>query len=123
MAGRSVAVVRLTSFSALKTVDPPLDSLVGRNIVGVERRGKFVCIDADGRWLVAHLALGGWIRWFEQLPSTALRPGRSPVALRVGLDHGSGFDVTETGKEKRLALCVVHSPNDVEPLAQLGIDP
>jgi formamidopyrimidine-DNA glycosylase len=123
MAGRSVAVVRLTSFSALKTVDPPLDSLVGRNIVGVERRGKFVCIDADGLWLVTHLALGGWIRWFEQLPSTALRSGRSPIALRVGLDDGSGFDITEMGKEKRLALWVVHSPTDVEPLAQLGIDP
>jgi formamidopyrimidine-DNA glycosylase len=123
MAGRSVAVVRLTSFSALKTVDPPLDSLIGRTIVGVERRGKFVCIDADGRWLVAHLALGGWIRWFEQLPSTELRTGRSPIALRLGLDDGSGFDITEMGKEKRLALWVVHSPEDVEPLAQLGIDP
>jgi formamidopyrimidine-DNA glycosylase len=123
MAGRTVAVVRLTSFSALKTVDPPLDSLLGRSIVGVERRGKFVCIDADGLWLVTHLALGGWIRWFEQLPSTALRAGRSPIALRLGLDDGSGFDITEMGKEKRLALWVVHSPNDVEPVAQLGIDP
>jgi formamidopyrimidine-DNA glycosylase len=123
MAGRSVATVRLTSFSALKTVDPPLESLIGRSIVGVERRGKFVCIDADGLWLVTHLALGGWIRWFEQLPSTELRAGRSPIALRLGLDDGSGFDITEMGKEKRLALWVVRSPNDVEPLAQLGIDP
>ena len=123
MAGRSVAVVRLTSFSALKTVDPPLESLIGRRIVGVERRGKFVCIDADGLWLVTHLALGGWIRWFEQLPSTQLRAGRSPIALRLGLDDGTGFDITEMGKEKRLALWVVPSPNDVEPLAQLGIDP
>lgn len=114
---------RLTSFSALKTVEPALDALVGRTVAAVERRGKFVCLDTGGLWLVVHLALGGWIRWYESLPTTALRPGRSPIALRVGLDSGSGFDVTEMGTEKRLALWVVHAPDEVEPLAELGVDP
>jgi formamidopyrimidine-DNA glycosylase len=123
MAGRSIDRCRLTSFSALKTVSPALDDLVGRVVAGVERRGKFVCIDADGLWLVVHLARGGWIKWFEALPDTALRPGRSPIAVRLGLDDGSGFDVTEMGTEKRVALWVVTSPEEVEPLAALGIDP
>ena len=92
-------------------------------VTGVERRGKFVCIDADGLWLVVHLARGGWIKWFDRLPDTALRPGRSPIALRVGLDDGAGFDVTEMGTEKRVALWVVRSPEEVEPVAALGIDP
>jgi formamidopyrimidine-DNA glycosylase len=123
MAGRRIDGCRLTSFAALRTVDPPLDELVGRVVSGVERRGKFVCIEADGLWLVVHLARGGWIRWFEVLPATALKPGRSPIALRVGLDDGAGFDVTEMGKEKRLALWVVRSPEEVGPLADLGVDP
>ena len=84
---------------------------------------QFVCIDGDGLWLVVHLARGGWIKWYEALPDTALRPGRSPIALRLGLDDGSGFDVTEMGTEKRVALWVVASPEEVEPLAALGIDP
>ena len=123
MSGRRIERCRLTSFSALKTVEPPLEELVGRTITGVERRGKFVCIDGDGLWLVVHLARGGWVRWFESLPSTALKPGRSPIALRVGLDDGAGFDVTEMGSEKRLALWVVHAPVEVGPLAELGVDP
>ena len=123
MAGRRIERCRLASFSALKTVDPPLEALVGRTVAGVERRGKFVCIDADGLWLVVHLARGGWIRWFETLPATAIKPGRSPIALRVGLDDGAGFDVTEMGTEKRLALWVVTTPEEVEPLAELGVDP
>ena len=123
MAGRHIARCRLASFSALKTVDPPLDSLVGRTVAGVERRGKFVCIDTDGLWLVAHLARGGWVRWYDPLPSTVIKPGRSPIALRVGLDDGTGFDVTEMGTEKRLALWVVPAPEAVGPLAELGIDP
>jgi len=122
-AGRRIVRCRLTSFAALKTVEPPLDDLEGRTVGGVERRGKFVCLHTDGPWLVAHLARGGWIRWYETLPSTAIKPGRSPIALRVGLDDGSGFDVTEMGKEKRLALWVVASPEEVGPLAELGVDP
>ena len=56
-------------------------------------------------------------------PPRPSSPGRSPIALRVGLDDGAGFDVTEMGTEKRLALWVVHSPEDVAPLAALGVDP
>jgi formamidopyrimidine-DNA glycosylase len=123
MAGRTIDRCRLASFSALKTVDPLLEGLVGRTVAGVGRRGKFVCIDADGLWLVVHLARGGWIRWYEVLAATAIKPGRSPIALRVGLDDGAGFDVTEMGTEKRLALWVVRSPEEVAPLAVLGVDP
>ena len=46
-----------------------------------------------------------WLgRWFEVLPATAVKPGRSPIALRVGLDDGAGFDITEMGTEKRVAV-------------------
>jgi formamidopyrimidine-DNA glycosylase len=110
MAGRQIARCRLASFSALKTVEPPLDGLVGRTVTG-------------GLWLVTHLARGGWVRWYDPLPSTVIKPGRSPIALRVGLDDGTGFDVTEMGTEKRLALWVVHSPEEVVPLSELGVDP
>jgi formamidopyrimidine-DNA glycosylase len=45
------------------------------------------------------------------------------LALRVGLDDGAGFDVTEQGTEKRLAVWVVRSPSDVEGVERLGPDP
>jgi formamidopyrimidine-DNA glycosylase len=123
MTGLTVDRYQLVSFSALKTFDPPLDQLVGRVVTGVERRGKFVLVDLDGLWLVVHLALGGWVRWYDKVPATKLRPGRSPIALRVTLDSGAGFDVTEMGTEKRAALWVVRSPDEVEPVAALGVDP
>lgn len=123
LSGRRIERIRLTSFSALKTVDPPLDGLVGQTVADVQRRGKFVCIDAGAAWLVIHLARGGWIRVHDVLPTTSPRPGKSPIALRVAFDDGSGIDVTEMGTEKRLALWVVGSPDLVEPVAALGIDP
>ena len=122
-AGHRVTRCELASFSALKTVIPPLTALEGNTVRACTRRGKYLCFDVDGLWLVVHLARGGWVRWHERLPATTARPGRGSLALRMGLDDGSGFDVTEMGTEKRLALWVVHDPDEVQGVATLGPDP
>jgi formamidopyrimidine-DNA glycosylase len=122
-AGRRVTRCELASFSALKTVSPPLTALEGSTLRSCTRRGKYLCFDVDGPWLVIHLARGGWVKWYDHLPATTARPGKGPLALRVGLDDGSGFDVTEMGTEKRLALWAVHDPEEVEGLATLGPEP
>jgi formamidopyrimidine-DNA glycosylase len=121
--GRRVERCELGAIAALKTVDPPLSSLVGRRLESCTRRGKYLCFDTDGEWLVVHLARGGWVKWRDPLPAHVARPGRGPLALRVGLEDGAGFDVTEMGTEKRLALWVVGDPDDIEAVATLGADP
>ncbi len=123
LVGRTVERAELASFAALKTFDPPLDSLAGRRVDDVVRRGKFVAIGADDLSLVVHFARGGWLHWYDVVPTAKARPGRSPLALRVRLDDGSGFDVTEMGTEKRLALWLVHDLSEVPPIASLGTDP
>jgi DNA-formamidopyrimidine glycosylase len=121
--GRVVARVDLAAFSALKTYDPPVTSLAGLEITGVKRLGKFLDIDVSGLHLITHLARGGWLRWRDQLPTAPARPGKSPLAARVHLDDGSGWDLTEMGTQKRLAIYVVRSPYDVAGIARLGPDP
>jgi formamidopyrimidine-DNA glycosylase len=126
--GRRIERCELGAVAALKTFEPPLEALVDRVVVSGTRRGKFLCFDVDGLWLIVHLARGGWVKWWDTLPAARARLNRSPVALRVGLHApelapSPGFDVTEMGTEKRLALWVVHQPEEVEPLAALGPDP
>ncbi len=121
--GLLVARCELASFSALKTFDPPLEALVGRTASGCTRTGKYLCFDFEDLWLVIHLARGGWVRWSEIAARPRARPGRGPLALRMGYSDGSGIDVTEAGTEKRLALWVVHDPAEIEPVAALGPDP
>ncbi len=123
MVGHRIESCRLASFAALKTVEPPLDELAGTTVEGVERRGKFVCFHSGDLWLVVHLARGGWIKWYDKVPTPTPRPGRGPLALRLRLEEGSGFDVTEAGTEKRLALWMVRSPEEVPRIAELGPDP
>ncbi|HUO48670.1 MAG TPA: DNA-formamidopyrimidine glycosylase family protein [Acidimicrobiales bacterium] len=122
--GREVVRCELAAISALKTVVPPLEELVGATVERCERRGKFLCTRfGTGDWLVVHLARGGWLKWWDRLPEARARLTRSPIALRVGLDDGSGFDLTEMGTEKRLAIYVVTDPTEVAGVATLGVDP
>jgi formamidopyrimidine-DNA glycosylase len=124
LADRALVRVDLAAFSALKTYDPPLSALNGTMVDGVERHGKFLDISASGLHLVIHLSRAGWIRWRDQVPATPPRPSnKSPMAARVVLDDDSGLDITEAGTQKRLALYVVRSPQEVPGIERLGPDP
>ena len=121
--GLVVTGVELGSFHVLKTFTPPPDALVGAPVDGVSRHGKFLDLDCGGTHLVFHLARAGWLRWSDTAPAARLRPGKSPIALRVRFDDGSGFDLTEAGTQKRLAAYVVHRVEDVPGVSSLGPDP
>ncbi|CAM5630766.1 hypothetical protein SALBM135S_00340 [Streptomyces alboniger] len=73
--------------------------------------------------LVIHLARAGWLQWRDPLPEGLPRPGKGPLALRVALDTRQGFDLTEAGTQKRLAVYVTPDPAEIEGVARLGPDP
>jgi formamidopyrimidine-DNA glycosylase len=107
---------------AIKTFDPPLSALAGLEITGASRHGKFLDLDVSGLHLVVHLARAGWLHWRTGLPPAPPKPGKGPLALRVHLDDGNGFDLTEQGTRKGLAVYVVRSPSEVPGIARLGPD-
>ncbi|MCB0911694.1 MAG: Fpg/Nei family DNA glycosylase [Propionibacteriaceae bacterium] len=121
--GRTVARTELAAFACLKTFQLPLTALNGLEVDGVERRGKFVCLSVGGLWLVCHLARGGWLTWKDAMPAKPARPGRGPLALRVVFDDDTGFELTEMGTQKRLAVYVVDTLDDVPGIVTLGPDP
>lgn len=123
LSGRVVDRLDVVAFQALRTVDPPLSALHGQTIAGARRFGKFLCFDAGDLVLAIHLAKAGWIRWREAAPAPQTRPGRSPLAARLVLDDGSGFDATEAGTRKALAIYLVRDPQQVPGIARLGPDP
>ncbi len=121
--GRVVARVDVAAVNVLKTYDPPVTALGGLEVTDALRRGKFLALDVSGLWLVTHLSRAGWLQWRESLPAAPPKPGKGPLALRLHLDDGSGFDLTEAGTQKRLAVHVVRDPSHVSGVARLGIDP
>jgi DNA-formamidopyrimidine glycosylase len=137
-AGRRIAGADVGAVSVLKTYDPPPAALAGMVITDVARRGKFLdlrCVQpgpqaqpdgpADGQalHLVFHLARAGWLRWRDEMPARPMRPGKGPLAFRLRLSEGSGFELTEAGTRKRLAVYVVRKPAEVPGISSLGPDP
>jgi len=131
-AGRLIERADAAEVSVLKTYDPPLTALGGRAVTGVQRHGKFLDLVAAAPGgqppgpelhLVIHLARAGWLRWRDSLPEQPPRPGKGPLAFRLRFADGAGFDLTEAGTRKRLAVYLVTDPALVPGIASLGPDP
>jgi len=121
--GRFVTRVDVAAVNVLKTYDPQPTALAGQQVTAAQRHGKFLDLDCDGLHLVVHLARAGWLQWRAELSAAPPKPGKGPIALRVHLDDGAGFDLTEAGTKKGLAVYVVRDPASVPGVARLGVDP
>ena len=125
--GQVIERAEVAAISVLKTYQPDISALAGRTITGATRYGKFLDVDVSTRGdplhMLIHLARGGWLRWRDSLPDAPAKPGKSPLAFRLRLAGGAGFELTEAGTKKRLAVYLVTDPAQVPGVARLGPDP
>ena len=108
--------------SILKTADPPLEAISGLEISGVSRVGKALIIEFDGLDLVCRFARAGWLVWHEQVPTGPVRMGKGPLALRIHLASGAGFDISEAGTKKNASVALVHDRAEVAAVVGAGPD-
>ncbi len=120
--GRTIERVDVASLSVCKTFAPPITALHGRTVTAAHRWGKYLGVQAGDLYLVTHLSRAGWLRWSDKLSPVPVRPGKGPIALRVHLAGGHGFDLTEAGTQKRLAVWLVDDPAAVPGITGLGPD-
>ncbi|MGV0747340.1 Fpg/Nei family DNA glycosylase [Mycolicibacter heraklionensis] len=123
--GCTIGRIDVAALSVLKTFDPPPTALHGQQVTGAHRWGKYLGLQVGELSLIAHLSRAGWLRWSDQLAAAPLRPGKGPIALRVHLGvpgQAPGFDLTEAGTQKRLAVWLVDDPVKVPGIATLGPD-
>jgi len=119
--GKRLERARLASPFLLRSIAPPLETVEGRAVVGLERLGKRVVIVAEGElFLVFHLMIAGRFRW---RPPGAKVPGK--VGL-LALDFADGTLVlTEAGTRRQASLHVVagrdalagHDPGGIDVMA------
>ncbi len=115
LAGAALAAAEPLQFSALKTVEPAPDSLTGRTLDRVGRRGKWLVLDFAGPRMLIHLSQGG--RVVIEDPPKRTRPRGGVVRLRFR--EGPSLLVKEFGTERRAGWWVLPRGDD-GPLAKLG---
>jgi len=122
LTGATLRDVELRNPFVLRTAEPPLASLFGRKVAGIERLGKRLVLAFEGdAFLVVHLMIAGRFQWLPEVKS-GKPPGRITLAV---LDFSTGkLALTEAGTKRRASLHVVpdramlaeHDPGGLEPL-------
>ncbi|PXX04330.1 Fpg/Nei family DNA glycosylase [Mycolicibacterium moriokaense] len=123
--GLTIGRIDVSALSVLKTFDPPITVLHGQTVTGANRWAKYLGLQVGELHLITHLSRAGWLRWSDKLSAAPLKPGKGPIALRVHLGkpgEAPGFDLTEAGTQKRLAVWLVDDPAKVPGIAALGPD-
>ncbi len=115
----------MSAFSVLKTFDPPVSALHGRPVTGANRWGKYLGLQAGELYLITHLSRAGLAALVGQAGHCAAAAGQGPDRAARAPRHAAeapGFDLTEAGTQKRLAVWLVDDPAKVPGIAALGPD-
>lgn len=118
LAGATSRAVTPLQFAALKTVDPAPETLVGRRLDEVGRRGKYLILHFGDVRLLLHLSQGGRVDVEDPPKRTRGKQG----VVRFVFDAGPALFVKEFGTERKAAWWVL-GPGDDGPLADLGPEP
>lgn len=127
--GHTIRALLVRSPFLVRTVDPPLDAVEGRQCLGVERLGKrIVLVMEQDLFLVIHLMIAGRLRWSDTEPGSAnSRPAIHRTAgtrieqARLVFDR-SVLTLTEVGTKKRASLHLVRTRESLRSLHAGGVD-
>lgn len=117
LVGRVIDRIRLASPFLVRTTAPDIQTLTGRTVVAIRRRGKRVVFDLDGPYLVIHLMIAGRFQW---------KPPAAPMPRRLGLlalDVSDGtLLLTEAGTTRRASAHVLPDAAALEAMDPGGLE-
>ncbi|MFP5354735.1 MAG: Fpg/Nei family DNA glycosylase [Gemmatimonadota bacterium] len=116
--GQPLLRARLGNPFVLRSVTPPLESIVGRPVAGVRRLGKRIVIDfGDELFLVIHLMIAGRLRW---RPTGGKAPGKLGIAF---FDFPNGVLIlTEAGSKRRASITLVQGEDMLAAMDRGGLE-
>ena len=117
--GSPLQRVRLLNPFLLRTAVPPIASVEGLAVAGIERVGKRIVIAVEGDlFLVIHLMIAGRLRW---LATGAKPPAR--IALALFEFAGGTLLLTEAGTQRRASLHLASGREGLAALDPDGLEP
>jgi formamidopyrimidine-DNA glycosylase len=116
--GVALEQIRIASPFLLRTAVPPLTSVEGKVVIGIQRLGKRICFGFEGDlWLVLHLMIAGRLHWYEDRAKAKKARGLAVFEFTSG-----SLVLTEAGTQKRASLHLVHGQAGLEKLNPGGLE-
>ncbi len=117
--GEPVVEVRLKTPFLLRTVEPPLDALIGKCVRSVERSGKRIAIGLeDELYVVIHLMIAGRLHWKPR----GAKAGRGAADL-AAIEFPTGtLTLTEAGSKRRASLHLVRGAAGLAEFRRGGLE-
>jgi len=117
--GREISAARGLRPGLLKTVDPPLETLVGQRFSSISRRAKLLALTVrPDLHMVVHLMLAGRFVLCKSNTKHTKATG-----LAVTFADGEDLRLIENGPVKLAAVHVVTDPQTVDGIANAGLEP
>ncbi len=116
--GRQLKELRVASFSLLRTYDPPVSAVEGKEVAGVHRIGKRIAIDLeDDLAIVVHLMIAGRLKWEKVGKAIPKRYGLAALDF----DDGTLL-LTEAGTKRRATMHIVRGDESLDALDPGGAE-
>jgi formamidopyrimidine-DNA glycosylase len=117
--GQAIEEIRLHTPFLLRSVDPPLDELVGRRVAGVERLGKRIVFAFDDElFAVVHLMIAGRLHW----RASGAKPVKANALADFVFSSGT-LTLTEAGTKRRASLHLARGRAALADFARGGLEP
>lgn len=122
--GETLEKIRLASPFLLRSVDPPVGELEGKQVLGVRRLGKRIALALETElFLVLHLMIAGRLHWKGASSDEAGRPKIPGKKGLAAFDFTSGtLLLTEAGSKKRASLHLVRGERLLRSLDRGGLE-
>lgn len=116
--GTRLLGIRLASPFLLRTVDPPVDELVRREVVASRRLAKQLVLELEGNlYMVIHLMISGRLQWADPAAAIPKRNGLAAFDFEPGT-----LLFTEASKKKRASLKLVRGEDALAALDPGGLE-
>jgi formamidopyrimidine-DNA glycosylase len=120
--GHRIEAVRLPSIFVLRSFDPPLSALDGKQVTGVRRLGKRIVLEfEDELFAVFHLMIAGRLRWRPKTDGETKKVWPRITLAEFEFPTGTLF-FTEAGKKKRASLHLVRGASGLDEHDRGGLD-
>jgi formamidopyrimidine-DNA glycosylase len=102
----------------LRSVDPPLTAVQGKNVIGLRRLGKRIVLALEcDLFVVIHLMIAGRFRW--RPPGT--KPGGKLTLAALEFPNGS-LHLTEAGTKRRASIHLVAGKEQLSQFDRGGLE-